>query len=176
MPLRKFSRMRNYQISKTATAGPGADSAACSSIVTSRAQRAWPRSAASMLQAAAETSGKEDSIASCSSSSSLQRGWSGRMATRWSSHRPACSVRYRSPHVSSSANDSFKKFTGAHSRRPPPFTLFARSLRQNRRSSFYSGRGENLVTIASRTREKSLLKKALNLVESFKISWWLFRG
>ena len=64
------------------------------------------------------------------------------MATRWSSHRPACSIRYRSPHVSSSANDSFKKFTGTHPRCPPPFTLFPRSLRQNRRSSFCSGRGE----------------------------------
>ena len=69
---------------------------------------------------------------SCSSSLSLQRGWSARMATRWSSHRPACSLRYRSPHVSSSANDSPKKFTGAHSRRPPPFTFFSRLLRQNR--------------------------------------------
>ena len=122
---------------------------ACSSIVTSRAQRAWPRSGRpGLLQAASETSGIEDSIASCSSSSSLHRGWSARMATRWSSQHPACSIRYRSPHVSSSANDSFKKYTGARSRRPPPFTLFALSLNQKRRSSFYSERGENLVTIA----------------------------
>ena len=40
------------------------------------------------------------------------------MATRWWSHHPACSIRYQSLHVSSSANDSLKKFTGAHSRRP----------------------------------------------------------
>ena len=53
--------MRNYQISKIATAGPART--ACSSIVTSHAsaQRAWPSSA--LLQAAAETTGKEDSIA-----------------------------------------------------------------------------------------------------------------
>ena len=66
-------------------------------------------------------------LESWSSSSSLQRGWSPRMATRWSSHHPACSIRYQSLQVSSSANDSFKKFTGA---RPlpstSPFTLFAR--------------------------------------------------
>ena len=43
---------------------------------------------------------------------------SARMATRWSSHRPSLSIWYRSLHVSSSANDSVKTFTGAHSRRP----------------------------------------------------------
>ena len=48
----------------------------------------------------------------------LQRGWSARMATRWSSHRPAWSIMYRSLHVSSSANDSFKKF-----RAPAPVDL-----------------------------------------------------
>ena len=93
---------------------------ACSSIVTSRAQRAWPRSAASAV-ASCGWNYWQRRLDSCSSSSSLQRGWSARMATRWSSHRPACSIRYRSPHVSSSANDSrsFKKFLGARSRRPP---------------------------------------------------------
>ena len=85
-------------------------------------------------------------LENCSSSSSVQGGWSARMATRWSSHRPACSMRYQSPHVSSSANDSFKKFTGAHSRRPHHSHFL--NGRQNRRSSFCSGRGEILVTIA----------------------------
>ena len=33
------------------------------------------------------------------------------MATSWSNHRPRSSIRYRSLHVSSSVNDSFKKFT-----------------------------------------------------------------
>ena len=56
------------------------------------------------------------------------------MATRWSSHRPACSIRYRTLHVSSSANDSFKKFMGACSRRPH-HSHFSHG-RQNRRSSF----------------------------------------
>ena len=82
----------------------------------------------------------------CSSSSSLQRGWSARMTTRWLIHRPACSIRHRSPHVSSSANDSFKMFTGARSRRPH-HSHFSHG-RQNHRSSFCSGRGENLVTIS----------------------------
>ena len=66
-------------------------------------------------------------LESCSSSLSLQRGWSARMATRWSSHRPACSIRYRSPRVSSSADDSFKTFAGGRPlASPSPFTLFAR--------------------------------------------------
>ena len=73
-------------------------------------------------------------LESWSSSSSLQRGWSARMATRWSSHHPACSIRYQSLHVSSSANDSFKKFTGARSGRPH-HSHFSHG-RQNRRSSF----------------------------------------
>ena len=60
--LGKFSRMRNYQISKTATAGPGADSVLVDHHVRSRAQSQRP----ALLQAAAETTatsgstGKED--------------------------------------------------------------------------------------------------------------------
>ena len=64
--------------------------------------------------------------------------------------RPACSMRYRSPHVSSSPNDYFKKFTtfiGARLRRPHHSHGFSHG-RQNRMSSFCSGRGEKLVTIA----------------------------
>ena len=68
------------------------------------------------------------------------------MVTRWSSHHPACFKRSRSPHVSSSANDSFKTFTGACSCRPH-HSHYSHG-RQNRRSSFCSGRGDNLVTIA----------------------------
>ena len=59
--LRKFSRMRLYYTSKTATTGPGADSGACSSIVTCPASRARSQRPA-LLQAAAETTacaGKE---------------------------------------------------------------------------------------------------------------------
>ena len=82
----------------------------------------------------------------CSSSSSLQTSWSARMATRWSIHRPTCSIRYRSSHVSSSANDSFKRFAGARSHHPHHSDFL--HGRQNCRSSFCSGRGENLVTIA----------------------------
>ena len=109
---------------KTATAGPGTESVLIDCHITCAASRAWFHAQRpALLQAAVETTGEEES---CLSSSSLQRGWSARMATRWSSHRPACSIRYRSPHVSSLANDSFKKFTGACSRRPTPFTLFAR--------------------------------------------------
>ena len=96
-----------------------------------------------LLQAAAETTGK----VGCSLSSSLQRGWFARMATRWSSHRPTCSLQYRSPHVS-----SWRKilFYGRPFETPSPFTVFAgRYLhgRHNRRSSFCSGSGEILVTI-----------------------------
>ena len=95
------------------------------------------------MQAAAETTGKEDLLfvefvtakrLVCKDGHSLVE------------LRPACSIRYWSPPVSSSANDSFKKFTGARSRRPHNSHL---SLgRQNRRSSFCCGRGENLVAIA----------------------------
>ena len=51
-----------------------------------------------------------------------------------------------SPYVSSLANDSFKTFTGARSCRPH-HSHFSHG-RQNRRSSFCSARGDNLVTIA----------------------------
>ena len=54
--------MRNYQISKTATAGPGADSVLVDHHVRS-ALASRPRSRAqrpALLQAAAETTGKED--------------------------------------------------------------------------------------------------------------------
>ena len=59
--LGKFSRMRNYQISKTATAGPGADSVLVDHHVCSRARSQRP----ALLQAAAEktasgSTGKED--------------------------------------------------------------------------------------------------------------------
>ena len=57
----------------------------------------------------------------------IQRGWSARMATRWLSHRPSCSIRNWSLHVSSLANNL------SESLRAPspvasssPFTLFAR--------------------------------------------------
>ena len=139
--------MCNYYISKTATAEPGADSVLVDRHVTCSASLAT-LSGQRCCKLRLKLLAKKTRY-SCSSSSSLQRGWSARMATRWSTHHPACSIRYRSPHVSSSANDSFKKFTGARSRHHPPFILkFARSLRQNRRLSFCSGRGENLVTIA----------------------------
>ena len=125
-----------------------------------RAQRAETRSQQpALLQTAAETTAAcwwiywQRRLESWSSSSSLQRGWSARMATRWSSHHPACSIRYQSLHVSSSANDFFKKFTGARSRRPHHWH-FSHGW-QNRSSSFCrcrvshgSGRGENLVTFA----------------------------
>ena len=99
--LRKFLRMRIYSISKTATAGPGADSA----LVTSRAASQARSQRPALLQAAAET-GKEEY---CLSSFSLERGSnsSARMETRWSSHHPVCSIRYQFPHVSSSANEFF---------------------------------------------------------------------
>ena len=58
--LGKFSRMRNYQISKTATAGPGANSVLVDhhvrSGLASRARSQRP----ALLQSAAETTGKED--------------------------------------------------------------------------------------------------------------------
>ena len=105
------------------------------------AQRAETRSQQpALLQTAAETTAAcwwinwQRRLESWSSSSSLQRGWSARMATRWSSHHPACSIRYPSLHVSTSANDSFKKFTGARSRWPH-HSHFSHG-RQNRRSSF----------------------------------------
>ena len=64
IPLEKFSRMRNYSISKTATPGPGADSVLVDCHVTCAASRARPQRPA-LLQAAAETTtsgstGKED--------------------------------------------------------------------------------------------------------------------
>ena len=138
--LGKFSRMRNYSIQKLqqlswAWRGQRARR-------SPRAQRAETQSQHSpaLLQTAAETTAAcwwinwQRRLESWSSSSSLQRGWSARMATRWSSHHPACSIRYQSLHVSSSANDSFKKFTGARSRRPH-HSHFSHG-RQNRRSSF----------------------------------------
>ena len=84
---------------------------ACLSIVTSCAQRARPNLSG---QRCCKLWLKhwQRRLENCSSSSSLHRGWSVRMATRWSSHRPACFIRYRSPHVSSSVNDSFTKFRG----------------------------------------------------------------
>ena len=106
-------------------------------IAASRARSQQP----ALLQAVAETAGEEES---CSSSSSLQSGWSARMATRWSSHRLACSIRYRSLHVSLPANDSCDGLLAS------PSTLFAGGYlqgRQNHKSSFCSERGENLVTI-----------------------------
>ena len=145
--LGKFSRMRNHSISKTATAELGRARArlACSSINTcavgpipdetvTRSQQP----ALYMLQTAAETTaggstGKEDLKADRRVRHYKEVGLQ-RMATRWSSHHPACSVRYQSLHVSSSANDSFKKFTGARSRRPH-HSHFSHG-RQNRRSSF----------------------------------------
>ena len=102
-----------------------------------------PISAGCCMQAAAETTAsgstrRQRRPESWSSSSSLQRGWSARMATRYSSHRPAWSIWYRSLHVSSSANDSFKKFTGARSRRP--HHSHVSHGWQNRRSSFCRSR------------------------------------
>ena len=135
--LGKFSRMRNYSILKTATAELGRAWSACSSITTCAASEPRPPA---LLQTAAETTAAcwwinwQRRLESWSSSSSLQRGWSARMATRWWSHHPACSIRYQSLHVSSLANDSFKKFTGARSRRPH-HSHFSHG-RQNRRSSF----------------------------------------
>ena len=116
-------------------AGPGA--AACSSINTCAASRD-PISAASAVANCGWNYcwwiNWQRRLESWSSSSSLQRGWSARMATRWSSHHPVGSIRYQSLHVSSSANGSFKKFTGARSRRPH-HSHFLHG-RQNRRSSF----------------------------------------
>ena len=135
--LGKFSRMRNYSISKTATAELGRARLACSSINTCAASRD-PISAASAVANCGWNYcwwiNWQRRLESWSSSSSLQRGWSARIATRWSSHHPACSIRYQSLHVSSPANDSFKKFTGARSRRPH-HSHFSHG-RQNRRSSF----------------------------------------
>ena len=138
----KFSRTRNYSIQKPqqlSWAGRGQRAR-----LSPRAQQAETRSQQpALLQTAAETTSAlscgwwinwQRRLESWSSSSSLQRGWSARMATGWSSHHPACSIRYQSLHVPSSANDSFKKFTGARSRRPH-HSHFSHG-RQNRRSSF----------------------------------------
>ena len=118
-------------------------------LVTSRAQRAGPnrsgqRCCKLRLKLLPCSTGEEEG---CSSSSLLQTGWCARMATRWSSHHPACSIRYQSPHVSSSANDFF---LWAPARVVLTTHTFAGRYhgRQNRRSPFCSGRVENLVTIA----------------------------
>ena len=140
--LGKFSRMRNYSISKTATAELGRARLACSSINTCACSEPRPNLSSErccklrlkLLLVDQLTDNWQRRLESWSSSSSLQRGWSARMATRWSSHHPACSIRYQSLHVSSSANDSFKKFTGARSRRPH-HSHFSHG-RQHRRSSF----------------------------------------
>ena len=136
--------MRIYWITKTPTAGPGVDGGACLSIVTcaaSQAQSQWQAHCCKLR--CNYCLYWQSRLESCSSSSSLQRGWSARMATSWSNHRPACSIRYRSPHVSSSANDSFKTFTGPRSCRPH-HSHFSHG-RENR--TFCSGRGDNLVII-----------------------------
>ena len=109
--------MRNYYVSKTATAGPGADSALVDSHVTCAGSRARSQRPA-LLQAAAETTaiaststGKEDMKADCRVRHYKEVGLLVEPPSRvllW----------YRSLHVSSSANDSFIKFTGACSRRP----------------------------------------------------------
>ena len=70
---------------------------AYSSIVTSRAQRAGPnlsgqRCCKLRLKLLAKIERRLESWTS-SSSPRLQRSWSARMATRWSSPRPACSIR-----------------------------------------------------------------------------------
>ena len=82
------------------------------------------------------------------SGASLQRGWSARMATRWSSNRAR--VLYGiGLHMSLRRRTIL--FYGRPLASPSPFTLFAGRYhhhgRQNRRPSFCVGRGENLVTI-----------------------------
>ena len=119
---------------------------ACSSIVTWRAQRAGPRSATS----AAASCGWiywQRRLESCSSSSSLQRGWSARMATRWSSHRPGvlCGIGL---HISLRRTILSKSL-----RAPARVALTIHTFRMVDRTTglgrhFCSGRGENLVTIA----------------------------
>ena len=96
--LGRFSRMRNYSISKTATAELSRARLACSSINTCAASRD-PISAASAVANCGWPWNYcwlinwQRRLESWSSSLSLQKGWSARMATRWSSHHPACSIR-----------------------------------------------------------------------------------
>ena len=135
--LGKFSRMRNYSISKTATAELGRARLACWSINVQHV-RSDPISVASAVANCGWNCwwiNWQRRLESWSSSSSLQSGWSPRMVTRWSSHHPACSIRYQSLHVSSSANDPFKNYTGAPLPSTSPPSHFSHG-RQNRRSSF----------------------------------------
>ena len=138
MPFTRFQKLQQLGWARIASS---TTAHACHvTCAPSRARSQRP----ALLQAAAETIGEEG----CSSSPSLRRGWPARMATLWSSHHPACSIRYRSPH-----HMSLRRRTILCDVRllASPFTLFAgRYLpdRQNRRSSFCSGRGENLVKIA----------------------------
>ena len=137
-----LGKLRNYSISKTATAELGRARLACWSINTCACSEPRPNLSCQrccklrlkLLLVDQLTDNWQRRLESWSSSSSLQRGWSARKATRLSSHHPACSIRYQSLHVSSSANDSFKKFTGARSRRPH-HSHFSHG-RQHRRSSF----------------------------------------
>ena len=99
-----------------------------------------------LLQAAAETTactGEEDLKAVCRVRHYKEVGlqeW--RLAAQATVQRVK---RCRSSHFSLSRNDSFKKFTGARSCRPH-HSHFSHG-RQNRRSSFCLGRGDNFVTI-----------------------------
>ena len=135
--------------SKTPTAWP--DSVLVDRHIKCSASQARSQRSA-LLEAAAETSGKEALKAVCRVwRSSLQRGWSARIETSSPSHRPACSVWYRSLHVPSSAKDSFKKFLGARSH-CPHYSHFSNGT-QSRRSSFCSGRGENFSQTERRSAD-----------------------
>ena len=100
------------------------------------------------MQVAAETTGKEDSIAV-----RRVRHYKEVGLQEWPLAGRAtilCSIRYQSLHVSSSANDSFKTLLA-----PAPVSLIIHTFRTVDRPqvvvlllSHSSGRGENLVTIA----------------------------
>ena len=145
MPLRKFSRKRIYQISKTATAGPGTDSVLVDRHVTCLAS--WVQSKRPVqLQAVAETTGKEDlkavrRVCHCKEVGLQEWPLAGRATVPRVLYGTGLRVSLRRRTILSK-----RLRAGALSRRPH-HSHFSHG-RQNRRSPFCSGRGENLVTIA----------------------------
>ena len=144
--LRKFSLIRDYDISKTATAGPGADSVLVDRQLHVLSEPGHAQRPA-LLQAAAETTGKEDSIAvrrvrHCKEVGLQEWPLAGRATVPRVLHGIGFHLSLRRRTILS------KSLRALASPSVASLTLFARSLRQNRRSSFCSGRGENLVTFA----------------------------
>ena len=141
--------MRIYQISKTATAGPGADSVLVDRHVTCLASRVQSQRPALLQTAAETTTGKEELKAVRRVRHCKEVG-----LPEWPLAGRATVLRILTVSVSACLFVGGRFFQNVYRRPlalPSPFTLHHSHFsygRQNRRSSFRSGRSDNLVTIA----------------------------